>query len=120
MNAYKYLPFLDEEDISELVEKIKSGEVTQVPLYKVFPFLSKEALEDLLDYLIEENDASNLTKALPFISKAGIAKIKAAIEDGRLKDFDDARLLPFMDSASIKDLFYQKLNKEKSEENTDQ
>ena len=75
MNVYKYLPFMDEEDLTELVEKIKQKEVTEIPLYKVFPFLKKETLDDLVDYMIEEQDTKNLTKSLPFVSKDTLNKI---------------------------------------------
>ncbi|MGS0972847.1 MAG: hypothetical protein ACVCEJ_06420 [Candidatus Izemoplasmataceae bacterium] len=113
MNVYKYLPFMDKEDLEELVEKIKTGEVTEVPLYKLFPFLSKERLDTLVDYMIEKQDNKNLTRSLPFISSNSLDKIKQAIDEGKLEDFDDARLLPFMDASSIKDLFYAKLKKHK-------
>lgn len=113
MNVYKFLPFMDQEDLEELVEKIKTGEVTEVPLYKLFPFLSKKTLDTLVDYMIEQQDNKNLTRSLPFISTDSLDKIKQAIDEGKLKDFDDTRLLPFMDSSSIKDLFYAKLKKQK-------
>jgi len=115
MNVYKYLPFMDEEDLTELVEKIKQKEVTEIPLYKVFPFLKKETLDDLVDYMIDEQDNNNLTKSLPFIGKSTLNKIKDAIDQGKLEDFDDARLLPFMDASSIKDLFYAKLKKKQAD-----
>lgn len=108
---------MDKEDLEELVEKITAGEVTEVPLYKLFPFLQKETLDKLVDHMIEENDTHNLTRSLPFISNESIDKIKDAIDEGRLKDFDETRLLPFMDSSSIKDLFYAKLKQQKNEEN---
>jgi hypothetical protein len=115
MNVYKYLPFMDRNDLEELVDKIISGEVTEVSLYKTFPFLSNESLDKLVDHMIKEQDRKNLTRSLPFVSKETLNKIKVAIDEGKLEDFDDSRLLPFMDSAGIKDLFYAKLRKQKEE-----
>lgn len=123
MNVYKYLPFLDNEDLEELVEKIKSKEVTNVPLYKLFPFVSTESLDQLVDYMIEEQDNANLTKSLPFISEDALSKIKEAIKNNTLTDFSDWKLLPFMDSKSVKDLFYSSLKnhqEQPDDENEDQ
>ena len=104
---------MDDKDLDELVDKIVVGEVTEVSLYKTFPFLSDEKLNKLVEYMIDEQDKKNLTLSLPFISKDSLNKIKSAIDEGKLNDFDDSRLLPFMDSSSIKDLFYAKLKKQK-------
>ena len=39
MNVYKYLPFMNDEDLEELADKILSNEITEVPLYLQIQFI---------------------------------------------------------------------------------
>ena len=116
MNVYKYLPFMNDEDLEELADKILSNEVTEVPLYKLYPFLSKHKLEEIVEQLIEKNDHDHLKHALPFISENTIHLIREKITEGKLEGFDESHLLPFMNPTEIKELFYAKLKEIKKEE----
>lgn len=116
MNVYKYLPFMNDEDLEELADKILSNEVTEVPLYKLYPFLSKHKLEEIVEQMIEKNDQDNLKHALPFVSTNTIKMIRDKISEGKLEGFDESHLLPFMSPNEIKELFYAKLKEVKKEE----
>ena len=116
MNVYKYLPFMNDEDLEELADKILSKEVTEVPLRKLYPFLSKQRLNELVTQMIEQNDQENLKHALPFISQDAIKQIRDKINEGKLEGFDESHLLPFMSPEEVKEMFYEKLKTSKIEE----
>ena len=42
MNYIHMLPFLEDEDLDELVDKIISGEVKGIKLMMLYPFLNRE------------------------------------------------------------------------------
>lgn len=116
MNVYKYLPFMNDEDLEELAEKILSKEVTEVPLRKLYPFLSKQKLNELVNQMIEQNDQESIKHALPFVSRETINLIREKIDEGKLEDFDESHLLPFMSPEEVKKMFYQKLKETQKEE----
>lgn len=116
MNVYKYLPFMNDEDLEELADKILSNEVTEVPLYKLYPFLSRHKLEEIVAQMIEKNEHEHLMHVLPFVSANTIQMIREKISEGKLEGFDESHLLPFMSPNDIKDLFYSKLKEAKKEE----
>jgi len=105
------LPFLEEEDLDELVEKILSGEVKGIKLVMLYPFLSEKALEKLVDHLIKENKGKELNRALPFISRDKVNEIYDAVVAGTVTDIKEHYLMPFLGKAKIKDMF-NKLVKE--------
>lgn len=105
------LPFLEEEDIDELVEKILSGEVKCVKLMMLYPFLSRESLNKLVDHLIKKNKGKDLNRALPFISKVKVNEIYEAVQAGKITGINDYALIPFLGKSKIKEIF-NKLVKE--------
>jgi radical SAM superfamily enzyme len=105
------LPFLEEEDMDELVEKILSGEVKGVKLMMLYPFLSRESLNKVVDHLIKENKGKDLNAALPFISKAKVNEIYEAVQAGTITGIKDHSLMPFLGKSKIKEMF-NKLVKE--------
>jgi len=111
MNYIHMLPFLDKEDLDELVDKILSGEVKGIKLVVLYPFLSKESLEKLVDHLIKENKAKEIQHSLPFISKEKINEIYEAIVDGKITGIKENTLMPFLGKDKIKEMF-NKLVKE--------
>lgn len=111
MKYIHMLPFLDEEDLDELVEKILNGEVKGIKLVMLYPFLSKEALEKLVDYLIKENKAKDLQHSFPFISKGKINEIYDGIAAGTITGIKEQTLMPFLGKDKIKEMF-EKLVKE--------
>ena len=105
MKYIHMLPFLDDEDLDELVEKILSGEVTNIKMMMLYPFLSREALDKLVDYLIKENKSKELRRSLPFLSKAKVNEIYDGIENGSITGIDEHSILPFLGKKKIKELF---------------
>lgn len=107
MNYIHMLPFLDEEDLNELVEKILSGEVKGVKLMMLYPFLSREAIDKLVDHLIKENKGKELNRALPFISKEKVNEIHEAVQAGTITGLKEFSLMPFLGKGKIKEMFNQ-------------
>jgi hypothetical protein len=107
---------MNDEDLEELADKILSNEVTEVPLYKLYPFLSRHKLEEIVAQMIEKNEHDHLMHVLPFVSANTIHMIREKISEGKLEGFDESHLLPFMSPNEIKDLFYSKLKETKKEE----
>ena len=117
MNVYKYLPFMNDEDLEELATKILSGDIKEVPLYKLYPFLSKSRLDQIVKEIIEKNDQDSLKHALPFVSKESLTFIREKIKEGALDGFDETHLLPFLDPEEVKRLFYDKLEEYRKKDN---
>jgi len=105
MKYIHMLPFLDNEDLDELIEKILSGEVKGIKMMMLYPFLDKETIEKLVDHLIKENKSKDLIHSLPFISKEKINEIYDKILDGTLSDISEMALMPFLGKSKIKEIF---------------
>lgn len=105
MKLISLLPFMDKEDLKDLVAKIKSKEVKGVPLAVLYPFLDKEDLEDLVDHMIEEGNKKEIYSALPFLSKKSINKIFAKVQSGELEGLKEHAFLPFLGKKRIKEIF---------------
>jgi len=105
MKLISLLPFMDEEELKELAQKIINKEITGVRLAILFPFLSSHYLEELVDELIKTNSTKELYQALPFLSKESVQKIYDSVKKGELKGFKEHALIPFLGKSAIKDLF---------------
>ena len=111
MKYIHMLPFLEDEDLDELVEKILSGEVKGIKLAMLYPFLSRESLEKLVDRFIKDNKVKELKHSLPFISKAKVNEIYEAMQAGTITGLNEHSLMPFLGKSKIKEMF-NKLVKE--------
>ena len=121
MKYIHMLPFLDEEDLDELVEKIKSGEIKDIKMVVLYPFLSRKSLESLVDHLIKENKSKELTRVLPFISKEKVNEIYNGIENETITGIDEFSIMPFLGKSKIKEMFHKSIkesakNKEEIDE----
>lgn len=99
------LPFLDSEDLKDLANKIISGEVTNVKMAMLYPFLEDETLDTIIDFLIKEKRNKDLYSALPFISKHKINDIYEAAQRGEMEGFNSSALIPFLGKGKIKEIF---------------
>ena len=112
----KILPFLDEESIHELVEKILNDDEStkDLDLVKIFPFLtSEDAGKVLVRALKDGNTNVNIERLAPFVSKEALREVVDMYINGELDDsITFESLLPFLDNDSIKKIFeYEILNK---------
>ncbi len=118
MKYARMLPFLDEEDLDELVENIKSGKIKDIKIAVLYPFLSKETLETLVDYLIKEKRSKDLSRSLPFLSRKKVNEIYEGINNGSITGINEYAIMPFLGKEKIKEMFHKSI-KESSENKED-
>ncbi len=116
MKLMKLLPFMDDEDLKELVTKIKNNEVKGVKLVHLYPFLNRDDIDELVDGIIENGNSKDLYSALPFMSKEKLNEIYDRVHAGELEGFREEALLPFLGRKKIKELIDQAISKTQEEE----
>ena len=104
MNLMTLLPFMDQEDLTELVQKIKSKEITGVNLMHLYPFLGESEIDELVDELVEQGNRKHLYGALPFMTEARLNKLYEEVKAGKVENFKEEALLPFLGRDKIKDM----------------
>lgn len=107
------LPFMDKEDIHELVQEILNGseEYKDISLSSIFPFLSKEDCDALfLKALEDQNDKINICSLAPFVSEEALSSFVDKYIEGQYQDVNINVLYPFLKSSDIKKLFKYVVN----------
>lgn len=110
------LPFLSDEDLQELAEQIISGEVKGVNLVRLYPFLGKEKLSEIVNKLIKEKKIEELRRILPFISRETVGNIHKAFQNGDLEGLKEDSLLPFLSHDQVKEMFRVLIKKEQEDQ----
>lgn len=104
MKLLHLLPFMDDEDLKELVQKIKTQEVKGVKFVHLYPFLDREDIDELVDEAVKQGRPKDLYSALPFMSKNKLNEIYEKIQSGEITGFKEEALLPFLGKGKIKEL----------------
>lgn len=104
------LPFLDEEDLHEIVEEIlnNSSDYEDLDLVTVMPFLSQKDCDELFMKLVIDKNNQNrykLSAMGPFISNECLSKLVDEYINGNCQDIQMDTLYPFMNSKDVKRLF---------------
>lgn len=105
MKLMHILPFMDSEEIKELADQIIAGEVTNVSLTKLYPFLKSEVIEEIIEQFTEQQSYKQIYTALPFISKKAVNRLYERVQNGELKGFKEQALIPFLGKSALKDIF---------------
>jgi hypothetical protein len=107
------LPFLEDEQLSLLVDEIIKGDETiEIDLMSVVPFLNQTDCDRLFDKIvIEHNTSINPISIAPFVSEEALSQLVDKFIEGRLKEdlMDD--IYPFLSSKDINRLFTYLINK---------
>jgi hypothetical protein len=111
MKLSSLLPFMDQEDLTALLEKIKKGEIKGIKYVHLYPFLKSSEVDELVDALVENKEFKQIYSALPFMSKKQVEKLRDLVEAGKLEGFKEEALLPFLGSSAIKALVDDIINK---------
>jgi len=119
MNYTDLLPFMDKEELKSIALKVVNGELPGVKLERLFPFLGRENLHEIVDQLIVTKNSKSISAALPFLGKEKVKDIYEKALNGDLPDFDIQRCLPFIGSDKIKELFEALAKKAADEPNDD-
>ena len=106
----KILPFLDEEDLKEIVEAIlaKDDKYEFLPLDILFPYLNEEDCDRLFLMALDDVDMKNkidIQKLVPFVSEECMDKFVDLYVQGKYKNVNIDELYPFMNNKSIKKIF---------------
>ncbi len=96
MNLISMIPFLDEEELNELMNKIISSgkdEYNGISIYVLLPFLTKNSLNELMEKIIKNEVNFNYQALLPFLEREEIEKMFFEAVTNK-KDF--VSYLPFL------------------------
>lgn len=104
------LPFLDDEDVHEIVEDILSDPTKYdgLNLSCVMPFLDEKDCDALFLKIALDADKKyehSLVSLAPFVSEECLSKLVDKFVSGELQDVDMDGLYPFLSSKDVKRLF---------------
>ena len=112
------LPFMDKEDLHELVDKIlaESEEYKDLSLVMIFPFLDKKDCDKLfIQFVIEGKDCKYPIVALaPFVSQECLSKLVDEYLNGKYQDVEMSTLYPFLDKKDVKRVFNHIIQKKET------
>lgn len=110
----KILPFMDEEDIHEIVDKILNDDpdFKGVNVTAIMPFLDDEDCDKIFLKKLQENDDVAL-ELINFVSEDCLTYLVDAYIEGKYPNLDVDKLYPFLDGDDVKKLFYFELRKNK-------
>jgi hypothetical protein len=142
-NIKKMLPFLEEEQLEELAQKMEenNGEYKELrletllpfmddnyvnqlflnrmqqgkPAHTLAPFVSDKVMDKMVDDCIEGRLSTDLSKLLPFLEEDTIGKLSAKLShEEEFCGIKLATLLPFMEDSDIDKLLLDRLYTGKS------
>ena len=112
----KILPFMDEEDIHEIVDKILNDDpdFKGVNVVAIMPFLDDEDCDKIFLKKLQEDDEVAL-ELINFVSQDCLTYLVDAYINGKYPSLDVDKLYPFLDGDDVKKLFYFELRKTKKQ-----
>ena len=114
------LPFMDKEDLRELVNEILSGDerYKDINLVAIMPFLDTNDCDALfMKFVIEENKYNTpLVTVAPFVSKRCLSELVDEYIKGNYQHVEMSTLYPFLDSKDVKKIFSYMLSKKNHQE----
>lgn len=102
------LPYMEEEDIHEIVTKIIEGDesLKDVNISAILPFLADEDCDALFLKAIKDgNSKIDPAAVAPFVSKACMSQLVDKYVAGEMPDLDVDALYPFLSSKDIRRVF---------------
>ncbi len=116
MNVIKMLPFLETEDLDELVEQIVKKEITNehITIYAIIPFLENRQVDKLFECSLKGEIDVCPAGFLPFVEDEKIKDIAQRIDKGEITTLSMETLMPFMDNGTIREFFKSELSNLKS------
>ena len=110
----KILPFMDEEDIHEIVDKILNNDpdFEGVDIVAIMPFLEDEDCDRIFIKKIQDEDEIAL-ECVNFVSEDCLTVLVDAYINGKYPKLNVDKLYPFLDGDDVKKLFYFELRKAK-------
>lgn len=111
------LPFLDSEEIDELLELLINDELKEesLSISSILPFLHREQVKKLFDKSLEGNIAIKPVCILPFLQDEELDELVDKIIDEETEALKVDELLPFLNKKQIQKLFKDAINNSKKE-----
>lgn len=112
MNIKIMLPFLDEDDLEELANKILDSEENEfkgVTIGEVLPFLDDDVVDKMFFKAILNN--KDYIKFLPFVSEKALHTLVVKYFNGEIKNIDIDKIYPFLNEDDIKYIFRKFMEK---------
>lgn len=109
------LPFMNKEDIHELVTEIinDSEQYKSLNLVEIFPFLSVNDCDALfMKFIMDDNKyTTSLVAILPFVSASCLSRFVDEYVNGKYQNIEMSALYPFLNSKDVKRVFNYILSK---------
>lgn len=112
MNIKKMLPFLDDEDLEELANRILDSDENEfkgVTISEVLPFLDDDVVDKMFFKAILNN--KDYKKFLPFVSEEALHTLVVKYFNGEIENIDVDEIYPFLDEDDIKYIFRKFMEK---------
>ncbi len=110
----KILPFMDEEDIHEIVDKILNDDpdFKGVNVVAIMPFLDEEDCDKIFLKKLQDDDDVTI-ELINYVSEECLSYLVDAYINGKFPNLNVDKLYPFLDGDDVKKLFYFELRKTK-------
>lgn len=108
MKITSMLPFMKEEEIDLLLDKVVDGEITNVSVGSLLPFASDEKIDEV--FIKTYKNGGKFTTFLPFVSEKALHEIVVEYCEKGGQEISD-NLLPFIDEDDVAMIFRHELNK---------
>lgn len=107
-------PFLDQDQLGELVGWVEAGTVTMEIVAELAPFLNKENLNRLLEYVSrDEKIAGEMLEGLaPFLDQGQLGELVGRVEAGSVSMETVVELAPFLNKENLGRLMRLAINRE--------
>ncbi len=113
MNIKIMLPFLDEDDLEQLANKILDSEGNEfkgVTICEVLPFLDDDVVDKMFFKAIL-NNKKDYIKFLPFVSEEALHTLVVKYFNEEIKNIDIDVIYPFLNEDDIKYIFRKFMEK---------
>jgi len=110
----RLLPFMDEEDIHEIVTKYLDGDpdYAKLKLPAIMPFLSDEDCDAVFKKALENKELGHYFAAIvPFVSQTALSALVDQYLEGKYPDLNIDQLYPFLDPKDIKRVLHHWMKK---------
>jgi len=117
MKIVRMLPFLDSEEIDELLELLLNNELKDesLSISSILPFLHREQIKKVLDKSLEGTIAIKPVYILPFLQDEELDELVDKINGEETDVLKMDELLPFLNKKQIQKLFQDSINNVKKE-----
>ncbi|MBI9008623.1 MAG: hypothetical protein JEZ05_01205 [Tenericutes bacterium] len=115
MKLSRMLPFLENEEIKELVDSIINNEISdeKISIMQIVPFLEKEDVTRLFEASLEGKIEVCSSGFLPFLSSEELSNLVERIQSGSIEKLQIETIMPFLDQKQVKLLFKEALESAK-------